>query len=192
MLNVENRIQYMITFNSNVMIRNLFLLVVFLGCVSLRHVEAAIDIVPKPVKLVETDGRFDITSACSIVVNDDLKTCGELLADYLQPAMGYRLAVSNKAEKSKPAIRLSLDKSLKKLSEEAYRLEVTGQGVRIQGASEKGIFYGIQTLLQLLPVEIFQTEVQPEAGPFPECKLKIIPGSDGVDFHWMYAVRFIR
>ena len=102
MLNVENRIQYMITFNSNVMIRNLFLLVVFLGCVSLRHVEAAIDIVPKPVKLVETDGRFDITSACSIVVNDDLKTCGELLADYLQPAMGYRLAVSNKAEKSKP------------------------------------------------------------------------------------------
>ena len=53
MLNVENRIQYMITFNSNVMIRNLFLLVVFLGCVSLRHVEAAIDIVPKPVKLVE-------------------------------------------------------------------------------------------------------------------------------------------
>ena len=92
MLNVENRIQYMITFNSNVMIRNLFLLVVFLGCVSLRHVEAAIDIVPKPVKLVETDGRFDITSACSIVVNDDLKTCGELLADYLQPAMGYRLA----------------------------------------------------------------------------------------------------
>lgn len=57
MLNVENRIQYMITFNSNVMIRNLFLLVVFLGCVSLRHVEAAIDIVPKPVKLVETDGR---------------------------------------------------------------------------------------------------------------------------------------
>ena len=83
------------------MIRNLFLLVVFLGCVSLRHVEAAIDIVPKPVKLVETDGRFDITSACSIVVNDDLKTCGELLADYLQPAMGYRLAVSNKAEKSK-------------------------------------------------------------------------------------------
>ena len=66
MLNVENRIQYMITFNSNVMIRNLFLLVVFLGCVSLRHVEAAIDIVPKPVKLVETDGRFDITSACSI------------------------------------------------------------------------------------------------------------------------------
>ena len=116
MLNVENRIQYMITFNSNVMIRNLFLLVVFLGCVSLRHVEAAIDIVPKPVRLVETDGRFDITSACSIVVNDDLKTCGELLADYLQPAMGYRLAVSSKAEKSKPAIRLSLDKSLKKLS----------------------------------------------------------------------------
>ena len=66
MLNVENRIQYMITFNSNVMIRNLFLLVVFLGCDSLRHVEAGIDIVPKPVKLVETDGRFDITSACSI------------------------------------------------------------------------------------------------------------------------------
>ena len=138
MLNVENRIQYMITFNSNVMIRNLFLLVVFLGCVSLRHVEAAIDIVPKPVKLVETDGRFDITSACSIVVNDDLKTCGELLADYLQPAMGYRLAVSNKAEKSKPAIRLSLDKSLKKLSEEAYRLV---GGAYTRGFGERNILW---------------------------------------------------
>ena len=87
------------------MIRNLFLLVVFLGCVSLRHVEAAIDIIPKPVKLVETDGRFDITSACSIVVNDDLKTCGELLADYLQPAMGYRLAVTTFISLSLSAVR---------------------------------------------------------------------------------------
>ena len=197
MLNVENRIQYMITFNSNVMIRNLFLLVVFLGCVSLRHVEAAIDIVPKPVNLVETDGRFDITSACSIVVNDDLKTCGELLADYLQPAMGYRLAVSSKAEKSKPAIRLSLDKSLKKLSEEAYRLEVTGQGVRIQGASEKGIFYGIQTLLQLLPVEIFQTEVQPVSWTVPGVQIEDYPrfGWRGFSLdvcRQVYSVDFIK
>ena len=197
MLNVENRIQYMITFNSNVMIRNLFLLVVFLGCVSLRHVEAAIDIVPKPVKLVETDGRFDITSACSIVVNDDLKTCGELLADYLQPAMGYRLAVSNKAEKSKPAIRLSLDKSLKKLSEEAYRLEVTEWGVRIQGASEKGIFYGIQTLLQLLPVEIFQTEVQPVSWTVPGVQIEDYPrfGWRGFSLdvcRQVYSVDFIK
>ena len=197
MLNVENRIQYMITFNSNVMIRNLFLLVVFLGCVSLRHVEAAIDIVPKPVKLVETDGRFDITSACSIVVNDDLKTCGELLADYLQPAMGYRLAVSSKAEKSKPAIRLSLDKSLKKLSEEAYRLEVTEWGVRIQGASEKGIFYGIQTLLQLLPVEIFQTEVQPVSWTVPGVQIEDYPrfGWRGFSLdvcRQVYSVDFIK
>ena len=179
------------------MIRNLFLLVVFLGCVSLRHVEAAIDIIPKPVKLVETDGRFDITSACSIVVNDDLKTCGELLADYLQPAMGYRLAVSSKAEKSKPAIRLSLDKSLKKLSEEAYRLEVTGQGVRIQGASEKGIFYGIQTLLQLLPVEIFQTEVQPVSWTVPGVQIEDYPrfGWRGFSLdvcRQVYSVDFIK
>lgn len=100
-------------------------------------VKAAIDIVPKPVKLVETSERFDMTSACSIVVSDDLRTFGELLADYLQPAMGYRLAVSNKAKKSKPVIRLSIDKSLKNYPKKPIGWKLPGREYGYKGLPGK-------------------------------------------------------
>ncbi|MDI6101953.1 family 20 glycosylhydrolase [Actinoplanes sp. NEAU-A12] len=46
------------------------------------------------------------------------------------------------------AIRLALDDSL---GPEAYRLEITAEAVTLRGGSPQGVFWGVQTLLQLGP-----------------------------------------
>ncbi len=52
-----------------------------------------------------------------------------------------------------PGIELALDSSL---GAEAYRLSVDGGGVRIVGGDRAGVFYGIQTLRQLLPTAVYR------------------------------------
>jgi len=50
------------------------------------------------------------------------------------------------------ALRLSLDGTM---DDESYRLTVTPQGVQVVGADYGGVFNGLQTLLQLLPPEVY-------------------------------------
>ena len=50
-----------------------------------------------------------------------------------------------------PVIYLSLDDALDSLGQEGYRLDITEDGVRITGSTTTGVFYGIQSLRQLLP-----------------------------------------
>src|SRR5262249_5089759 len=69
----------------------------------------------------------------------------------LAPAMGGSLQISNDAS---GAIVLKLDPSLP-LSDEGYRLTCTSNGVTITGRTPAGVFYGVQTLRQLLPATAF-------------------------------------
>jgi len=68
------------------------------------------------------------------------------------------LTISNqtKEPKKKPGIVLTL--KVGQLPVEGYKLLVKPNGIQIAGGSEAGVFYGIQTLLQLLPAEAFGLE----------------------------------
>jgi hexosaminidase len=55
-------------------------------------------------------------------------------------------------------ILLKLDASLARLGDEGYTLEAERQRIEIRAPAPAGIFYGAQTLRQLLPPEIFRTE----------------------------------
>ena len=52
-------------------------------------------------------------------------------------------------DKSSKPIHLSVDKSIS--NPEGYRLTVTPEGIEIAGASEAGVFYGVQTLRKSIP-----------------------------------------
>jgi hexosaminidase len=49
-------------------------------------------------------------------------------------------------------IQLSMDSTLTGLGEEGYQLSIRLEGISIKSASPSGVFYGIQTLAQMLPV----------------------------------------
>ena len=62
------------------------------------------------------------------------------------------------------------------LGQEGYRLLVTRKGVTIQSQTAKGAFYGVQTLLQLLPAEIFsKTAVSNVKWAVPLATIKDVP-----------------
>ncbi|MCT2591078.1 beta-N-acetylhexosaminidase [Streptomyces sp. N2-109] len=80
---------------------------------------------------------------------------GERLAALLRPSTGFALPVTAHRE-GRPGgggIQLKLD-GPRKLGKEGYRLDVSPRGAVLQARTQTGLFYGVQTLRQLLPERV--------------------------------------
>jgi hexosaminidase len=112
-------------------------------------------IIPQPVSVVMGTGNFVFPSELIILTpeNADIKNIAQQLSDRLTTATGIAVAIKQDQSATEGAILLSTiqDNSIPK---EGYRLKVTANGISIQAADAAGIFYGVQTLYQLLPKEI--------------------------------------
>ena len=110
-----------------------------------------ISIIPRPVQMTVKSGTFTLTADTRIVTDDT--ELGSTLTDMLDPATGFNLAI-DASDRSGNVIRLvrSLNGSL---PAEGYTLESTADGVTITASDRAGLFYGMQTLRQLLPTDIF-------------------------------------
>lgn len=115
-------------------------------------------VIPRPVsELIQPDkGKFVITESTAIAFGPGLEAQGRYLADALVPATGWDLAVR---QGRKGGIVLALD-SAAVTAPEGYQLTVTPKGVTITGHDAAGVFYGIQTLLQNLPPQVYGRERQ--------------------------------
>jgi hexosaminidase len=102
-------------------------------------------------------GRFQLGPATRIEVDEASAATGEYLAAKLRASTGYPLLIqtNNLADASNAAIELSTENAKKELGPEGYELEVTANGVRIKASTQAGLFYGVQTLLQLFPTQVF-------------------------------------
>lgn len=110
-----------------------------------------INIVPKPESIQERIGEFVLSDKTGLVVNCNDENVGQdLFLQKIKQATGFDLAAN---QKQGNVIELLLDESLT-LNEEGYTLLVQPDKVTLTGKTNKGVFYGLQTLLQLLPAEI--------------------------------------
>ena len=108
-------------------------------------------IIPKPKELTIKKGRFLLNSNTAIISPKNLAQETEYLSNMFSSISGISLAINSSATKS-GNIKLELDSTIENI--EGYTLSVKYDAIVISGKTSIGIFYGIQSLRQLLPVEI--------------------------------------
>lgn len=135
-----------------------------------------INIIPQPVELTETTaGAFTITRNTVFVAEGDTLTgIAKLFADKLMASTGYKLGLVS-APVSSNYIRISVDPSISE-NHEAYTFNSSEVGIDIVGSTPQGAFYGLQTLLQLLPAEVESSKrVEDVAWTIPAVSIKDYP-----------------
>ncbi len=114
--------------------------------------EANYAIIPMPLEVVEGQtGAFTLAEGTKVFYpegNARMQRNAEFLADFVKEKCGITLAATPGTEGK--GIVLSMTENDKE--PEGYKLTVTPEGIVINGGSEAGVFYGIQTLRKSLPV----------------------------------------
>lgn len=130
---------------------NIFLLISCITALSLSA-QNKLNIVPMPAsaELPASAGTMILTKNTPLVLEGSgLEKTAAFFNNYLQKYYGFKLPVTRKAG-AKNAIVLNYERLDNEIPG-AYTLEVNKKGVYIAGDNEAGAFYGIQTLIQLLP-----------------------------------------
>jgi hexosaminidase len=133
---------------------------IVLGAVIANADEKPLSLVPLPLKVERKIGAFIINKDTTILVakdSADAAHVGKLLAERLKKGTGFDLKVATTDETGAVGnaivIRREVVGALR--NGEKYSLTVTPDGIVITAQGGAGLFYGTQTLLQLLPPEIF-------------------------------------
>ncbi|MBA7648813.1 hypothetical protein ES703_56603 [subsurface metagenome] len=118
-----------------------------------------ISIIPKPAKMQIFESDFIIRDDTKILVesgNEEIKRIGEYFVELFNKVSGYNLKVGeyNNKEKLVNAILLTIIDADKSLGDEGYELSVTPNSVILRAPKTAGLFYGVQTIRALLPVQI--------------------------------------
>jgi hexosaminidase len=112
--------------------------------------QESVTIIPQPNSVERSEHSFTITDDTPIVVDKHNKKNAYYLQNSILPA--FKMPIVSQGSKG---IILKVDKDLLvDLGEEGYHLEVDRNSVSISGSTEAGVFYGIQSMLQMLPLDL--------------------------------------
>ena len=129
--------------------RKLFLAICLLA--SLNIFAGKYKIIPLPAQITDGKGEFVLTSETNFYVKgDNVTSVAQFFSDKLAKSTGFNIAIGTK--KNRNSIQLIINKKIK--GEEAYTLAVTSQGVTAQASTPRGLFYAMQTFMQLLPPQV--------------------------------------
>ena len=117
-------------------------------------------IMPMPVEVKRLPGEVLPDEDIEIVYQMGLKNEADFLTGFLSRQFGVSLSVRESASPKGASNSITLKTgavSVNGISKEAYRLEVTSErGIVVEGSDAAGVFYGLQSLVQLLPLDMFK------------------------------------
>ena len=121
-----------------------------------------VKIIPEPASLVINKGTYTIPVNQPIYVqigDTDLELAARYLTGRFEKTCGFKPELRNVTEAPEAGIYLAIGKLEFSDNPEAYELRMTNDELRITGATARGVFWGVQTLLQLLPPGIYGDSV---------------------------------
>ena len=124
-------------------------------------------IIPLPQKMEMRAGAFKLSADTKIFTDFGSRQTGKFLAERLRQSTGYPFKTGGKrfsSDEVPNGILLTTKSADTNLGAEGYELTVATNSVVIRAPTQAGLFYGVQTLLQLLPPEIFSTNVRDQRG----------------------------
>ncbi|MBS1797796.1 MAG: family 20 glycosylhydrolase [Acidobacteria bacterium] len=122
-------------------------------CLTVFSQNAALSIVPQPKSLKMLNGEFKLNYKTKIVATDETgRRAAGILNDLLLKYYGFKLEYTEKAQKKNAIVFAPPSAPVDPAKAEAYGLNVSPKIVLITGG-ETGLFYALQTLMQLLPVD---------------------------------------
>ena len=133
--------------------KNLFTLLFILFVSASYGQNNKISLIPQPVDIIQSGGIFRLSGSTTIGYDSqDARKVAEMLSQKLKPPTGLTIRTQQGITGS---IQFTLNKtSMPVIGNEGYTLSVTSKNVVIAANKPAGLFYGMQTLLQLLPDEI--------------------------------------
>ncbi len=129
---------------------SLILCLVTLVFVSMSLGQSVINVVPKPNSIIPEPGSFPLSRSTGMNLQGSLKSLGLYLTEQLKEFT--RLDLSRTAANNHNVITVAVDTDLADPNVEAYRLDVHRTAIRLRARTEIGLFRGVQTLLQLIPL----------------------------------------
>ncbi|WP_317046652.1 beta-N-acetylhexosaminidase [Spirosoma pollinicola] len=124
---------------------------------SLLPAEQLQKIIPSPIKLTTGAGRLALTSSLPIYAEKGLENEADFLKQKLKALTGKDFSISTGTPSAKGILLKTGPISVKGITKEAYKLDIDGNGVSITGSDAAGVFYGVQSLLALIPIEAYLT-----------------------------------
>ena len=164
------------------------LLLIIISACSHPQIKTNINLIPKPDKIERGDSYFVVNDGFKITTNSEteLKKSISYFTELCANSFGIKMNNENKQ-----SLNLVLDSSFNQ-NKEAYSLKINSKDIEIKASDDKGIFYGLQTLYQLM------LENNTEEGVFlPELKIADSPRFSYRGMHLdvgrhLFPVEFIK
>jgi len=148
-----------IKFSMKKIIHFLFFFLISISAISQIRTNS-ISIIPQPVSMLKGTGHFTLPKNILIHSPDspELLQTISILTERISLPTGYHVTSENSSNPGTIQLLLN-DVYDGKLGNEGYNLSVTHTSIKIKANKPAGIFYGVQTLIQLLPKEIESKEL---------------------------------
>jgi hexosaminidase len=127
---------------------------------SLLYSENVGKIIPTPFEVVYGKSEFKLNAETKVFYQPEIKNEADFLVSAIEKNTGLKLQIAEGKSSGGNSIELKTAKiKVNGIAKEAYQVKVSSkEGIQIAGSDATGIFYGIQSLLSLLPAGSAQNE----------------------------------
>ena len=128
--------------------------ILLLSCSSGTSLISSVEEVKNPISIIPTpkevtffkSSPFVLNEKVSLVFPQEMKNSSQFLNDFIFQGLGFKLST----KLTNRVIEFSFDASI--INDEAYELSITTNVISIKANGDKGAFYAVQSLRQLLPI----------------------------------------